>query len=1474
MPTKVNSNSKLFKDKIVQSKNSDVIRKRFLSDLSYQSDKFRSNAYDNLVNQIQKNGPKKNTALYNNIKSFLYGDSKQVTLKMIKSDVKETKLKNIESILPFSDDIYGSSNNSISSTKLKKVFPFSNDIFDAVNTSPTKVKDETVFTIYAKIKITTQANEGDKDSFVYQTLVNDRRGDDTEVWATERYSQFQFDVTGRNNIRNELKHQIDRIADFSYNIRVDVVNLSINKHIKMNKNEYRWEGVEKHYHNNKNDELFYYKAWDSEFQYFGYDLDINNETPYQCVDNAIVKMYGNRETSKRDGFLAWIADGGIDAVSQWFDGSEEEEEEDSLDFGINIKTTIQQYQKELLSNENKIDVHDKYFQTLLQYLINYVQNDKKQLDNCSNILAKHHKDSFFTENISPKHYSLILDSVINWFDQHNESLTINESKYYSEIISNLHDKIDINQIILFVSEMSSLAQLKKLNFQNCSDSIAKFQNELKQMKRSLNEELMSKYCPIIIKAVENILGIDETNVKPKPGRDSYQILNFCNENKIRCYGYDWKFNQFITNKNSDVKFNNNLPAFVFYFNDEHIYLINDSHIRQALLHKSDKLNIQSMLQKKQEIEDTIIDTSNLLIDIPFEDWSKYEKSTIYITKHRLINDIFYQEIAEGRIHNRKIKLSEKDGITKFQCHTNTIVYNPDIKAVLETLKQLDETKYKFQNQKLNTLAKEVLDKQFSGLPSSTMNKNGDAIFHSEFIRNCQYNGWFEMPESKNLVGYDYNKHYTSCLTQDIKYGFPIYSVFDEVEQYDGQILAGFFYVETSNSFPFRGNGWYDADLVEYGIESRIIQHQNIKFQYVSTRSLPTNYFKKFVKFVYENFTEPKDAINTFIGCLGHDYKNMNVHHFTSDARLVFREIVENQSAQVKNIYHKDFMNVEKEINIDTLNPTDYVNDIKPLCYHVFNNSRVHHFHNSLPIFYKVYNMSAIKMHQMASQVGGIVRGVFTDTIIFENAVNKPYCDASIIGGIREAPVKEFTKCMSTIPRKTEYKKLKDESLSLKPIEDFSLTAGKGCFFKGMGGTGKSYKVNETQKELKPEQFVVCTPTHKSALIVNGRTIYNAFDIDFHDHTYVRSSVQKMKAEGLEWVFVDEISMINSSLWGVIRDIKRNYGFKFVMSGDFGQLDPVESTIYDVEISEVFAEICDGQVLEFTKDWRAQNDPEYALFTQDKIKVRNSEKIDYKTYGQKECRKSIAWTNATRKVINLKWMTAEAKLNKHITINNVKVFKGLPLIANKTISIAQYCEPKEGVKKEKDVKNEVKNNEEFEVVSFTDNYIEIKNSRLSFQMKYESMKYFDLAYCITVHKAQGSTFNFEFSIYEYKRFDKKLLYTAMSRSTQKSFINFMPYCPATRRGCVYKISDDSGRVYIGSTLNSKKRWSQHRESNETDKFHTELRSKPDEWTFEVIEIIEFFDEETLLIAETTQIMKHNSILNGYNSKFPISIVDIY
>ena len=399
---------------------------------------------------------------------------------------------------------------------------------------------------------------------------------------------------------------------------------------------------------------------------------------------------------------------------------------------------------------------------------------------------------------------------------------------------------------------------------------------------------------------------------------------------------------------------------------------------------------------------------------------------------------------------------------------------------------------------------------------------------------------------------------------------------------------------------------------------------------------------------------------------------------------------------------------------------------------------------------------------------------------------------------------------------------------------------KGVFITGNAGTGKTYLTNQLKEQLQSNQYRVCTPTHKSSLLVNGETIFSLFNINPHDFTYLKSKVEKMKAEGVEYIFIDEVSMISSNLWGVLRDIKRIYKFKYILVGDFNQLPPVEENNYDVLNSELFAELADGQMLHLTRNYRAEKDPEFKTFIEDLEKAKEGDKIDVTKYGNKEQRKSLAWTNKTRHAINSQWMMKEAIGKKHIIINNIKVFKTLPILCKKTMTINEF---------------ELKNNEEFEVIDFNDKNIRIKNDRIECDVLHKDFKMFDLGYCITVHCSQGSTYNFPYSVYEYKYYDKKLLYTAMSRSTEKANIHFMNYHPKTFKGYIYKITDTNGKCYIGSTTQDpEKRFRQHKEAKEKQPLHEEIRKHGYEgWSFEVIKEIDIIEEEQLYIHETTEMI---------------------
>jgi hypothetical protein len=48
------------------------------------------------------------------------------------------------------------------------------------------------------------------------------------------------------------------------------------------------------------------------------------------------------------------------------------------------------------------------------------------------------------------------------------------------------------------------------------------------------------------------------------------------------------------------------------------------------------------------------------------------------------------------------------------------------------------------------------------------------------------------------------------------------------------------------------------------------------------------------------------------------------------------------------------------------------------------------------------------------------------------------------------------------------------------------------------------------------------PTHKSALIANATTIFNLFNVNPLDYTCLKASVDKLKEEGVIWIFVNDV----------------------------------------------------------------------------------------------------------------------------------------------------------------------------------------------------------------------------------------------------------------------------------------------------------------------------------------------------------------
>ncbi len=172
-------------------------------------------------------------------------------------------------------------------------------------------------------------------------------------------------------------------------------------------------------------------------------------------------------------------------------------------------------------------------------------------------------------------------------------------------------------------------------------------------------------------------------------------------------------------------------------------------------------------------------------------------------------------------------------------------------------------------------------------------------------------------------------------------------------------------------------------------------------------------------------------------------------------------------------------------------------------------------------------------------------------------------------------------------------------------------------------------------------------------------------------------------------------------------------------------------------------------------------------------------VDISQFDNKFTNKHLSFTNDKRIAINdicmkqfIKAAIDNAKASKKKQPVTIKLSKlsfdknsqDVELLPNMPIIARINCRA-----------NNINNNETFIIKSINDDNIVIKsdidNKEITIQTN-EFQKLFYMAFCITVHKSQGATFNHPYTIHEWQLFDERLKYVALSRATKKEYINII------------------------------------------------------------------------------------------------------
>ena len=879
----------------------------------------------------------------------------------------------------------------------------------------------------------------------------------------------------------------------------------------------------------------------------------------------------------------------------------------------------------------------------------------------------------------------------------------------------------------------------------------------------------------------------ECNTRPynamTDGVSVRQLELWCLAHRITLRVCDEDNRQIYTSAIGNTK--SHIPPMMVVVSNGHIYPIVSKKVQQSLANsgrysqnkrdknknvvKTEYKNETSKHYKKIEPTDDLIELAD------------NHTETCFILKDNILENKFLDFIVDrNEMYQHKYASNTMSEI--YLKNKNKVVYNEDVDIVMEVC---DNLNIPFCNQSLFAILTDILTHLTeTPCPLDMFNSTFTTKVFETLKQDFPCGNWVKTyttdVEYENLEAYDYNKLYSSII-ENPNMSWLIFTIFSEIKEYtpDRYIVDNnLYYIDIES--PMRlfcyGRGWHIASVVRRGLDKGYITKDNIT-HIIEGKSVEVDFFQKFIKYLYTNLPEnlAKAIINPFIGSLGKTHNTFGKTKWTTSQDHALSKMFQS-SREDEFVFSQNYKG--KEI------------------YKVYN-KKIEERNNILFLLHRqIVQTGWIKVDELIDdltlplfsegKLGGKLFAVKTDCVIVENP--NPVITSTERGRYDKENFsrQKFKNTLEQIDRKIHIREKPNFNLSLKSLKEMDIedeydTQGiidkilkhKNVFLAGRAGTGKSYITKGLIEYLEENKIPhkIGAPTHlaKRLLGKKAKTIHQLFG---HD---IIGKVHSVSFSGKDVMIIDEVSMVSTVFWQELVKLKRKYpDMSFVLCGDFNQLPAVEEEHIDIYNSHYFRDIVD-YIFELKHNKRLTENgiKHFNLMTQ----AINGETLSYNfPKDDGTINKHLCFTNEMRKSINEKMMNKHKPSNaKHIIVKHkptlriekpksqsMYLYKGLPIMCVKRLNKLEL------INGDLLIVEEVNDKSVIAKLCYTDETITIPLSNPKEEHDFASNFY--PAYALTIHKCQGQTINEKYTLHETNKYSNKMLYVALSRTTDLNLIH--------------------------------------------------------------------------------------------------------